>query len=170
MFRGIGILLTFLAVSFLWASQSLYKEVVKEIVKELPLDKAVVLGKGDKELIVFVNPDCGHCRREWSHLRNHLDKLKIYAFVIPFAHWGESNLRKVYYILCSDNQQKAFDEVLTGKLDNREIPKKKCDLLGAHLRAAEIVGLQAVPLNILPEEGIVIEGASPTLYRILGID
>ncbi|NPB07675.1 MAG: thioredoxin fold domain-containing protein [Aquificae bacterium] len=169
MFRRAGVLLILLA-GLLWASQSLYREVVKEIVKELPLDKAVVLGKGERKLIVFVNPDCGHCRREWSHLRKHLDKLRIYAFVVPFAHWGESNLRKVYYILCSEDQQKAFDEVLSGKLDGVEIPKKECDLLGAHLRAAEIVGLQAVPLNILPEEGIIIEGASPTLYRILGIE
>ncbi len=149
--------------------EDLYWLVIEDQIKELPLDKAVKLGRGDKVLIIFVNPDCPHCRSEWKILREHLDKLKIYAFVIPFKGWGEENLKKTLYIVCSKNPEKAFDEVLTGKLDNKEINPPQCRKLDAHFKAAEIVGLRAVPLNILPEQKKVIEGANPNILKYLGI-
>ncbi len=150
-------------------SEDLYWLVIEEQIKELPLDKAVKLGKGDKVLIIFVNPDCPHCRNEWKILRKHLDELKIYAFVIPFKSWGEKNLKKALYIVCSKNPGKAFDDVLTGKLDNKEINPPRCKKLNAHFKAAEIVGLRAVPLNILPEQKKVIEGENPNILKYLGI-
>ena len=149
--------------------EDLYWLVIEDQIKELPLDKAVKLGSGDKVLIIFVNPDCPHCRNEWKILREHLDKLKIYAFVIPFKGWGEENLKKALYIVCSKNPEKAFDEVLTGKLDNKEINPPQCKKLDAHFKAAEIVGLRAVPLNILPEQKKVIEGENPNILKYLGI-
>jgi len=163
--RAIGLLLTFIIFAF----ASLYEEFVKEQVKELPLDKAIVVGNGNKELIIFVNPDCPHCRHEWSKLRKHLNQLKIYVFVIPFKSWGEKNLKKAYYIVCSKEPGKALDEVLTGKLDNKDINPPRCELLNYHLKAADIVGLRGVPLNIIPDKGKVIEGASPKLLEELGI-
>ncbi|GAB6066320.1 DsbA family protein [Aquifex pyrophilus] len=163
-------LLGLLTVLFIFTFASLYEELIKEQVKELPLDKAVVVGKGSKELIVFVNPDCPHCRKEWKKLRNHLDKLKIYVFVIPFKGWGEENLKKAYYIVCSENPQKALDEVLLGKLDDKEINPNRCEKLNYHLKAADSVGLRAVPLNIIPDKGKVIEGESPKLFYYLEIE
>ncbi|AAC07597.1 DsbA family protein [Aquifex aeolicus] len=163
--RAIGFLL--IVITFTFAS--LYEEFVKEQVKELPLDKAVVVGTGKKELIIFVNPDCPHCRHEWKSLREHLDKLKIYVFVVPFKAWGEDNLKKAYYIVCSQNPEKALDEVLTGKVDGKNLNPPTCELLNYHLKAADIVGLRGVPLNIIPDKGKVIEGASPKLLEELGI-
>ncbi len=151
-------------------NDDIYWLIIEEQINKLPLDKAVKLGKGDKVLILFVNPDCPHCRDEWKILRKHLDELKIYAFVIPFKSWGEKNLKKSLYIICSENPEKAFDEVLTGKLDNKEINPPMCDKLKYHFKAAEIVGLRAVPLNILPKQKKVIEGKSPNILKYLGID
>ncbi len=159
----------FLTILILYAFASLYEEFIKEQVRELPLDKAVVVGNGKKELIIFVNPDCPHCRNEWSELRKYLDRLKIYVFVIPFKDWGEENLKKAYYIVCSENPQKSLDEVLSGKLDGKKINPERCEKLKYHLKAADLIGLRAVPLNIIPKEGKVIEGASPELFRYLGL-
>jgi len=161
--------LSFLLTLVFFVFASLYEEFIKEQVKELPLEKAIVVGKGKKELIIFVNPDCPHCRHEWKTLREHLDRLKIYVFVIPFKAWGERNLKKAYYIVCSENPQKALDEVLTGKVDDKDLNPPKCNTLIYHLKAADIVGLRGVPLNIIPDEGKVIEGASPKLLEELGI-
>lgn len=181
MFRKLGILLSFILLLACSSegvekreiksqeSDDLYWLVIEEQIKELPLDKAVKLGKGNKVIILFVNPDCPHCRREWSILRKHLDKLKIYAFVIPFKGWGEENLKKALYIVCSKNPEKAFDEVLTGKLDKKEINPPMCKKLDHHFKAAELVGLRAVPLNILPEQKKIIEGENPNLLKYLGI-
>ncbi|RUM30907.1 MAG: DsbC family protein [Aquifex sp.] len=165
MFRAIG----FLIASFLFSFASLYEEFIKQQVKELPLDKAVITGKGNKELIIFVNPDCPHCRKEWKTLRKYLDRLKLYVFVIPFKAWGEENLKKAYYIVCSQNPAKALDEALTGQLDDKTLNPEKCKKLEYHLKAAEMVGLRGVPLNILPKEGKIIEGANPKVFEYLGI-
>jgi len=165
MFRTIG----FIIVLFLFSFASLYEEFIKKQIKELPLDKAIIAGKGNKELIIFVNPDCFHCRKEWKTLRKHLDRLKLYVFVIPFKAWGEENLKKVYYVVCSQNPAKALDEALTGQLDDKSLNPEKCKKLEYHLKAAEMVGLQVVPLNILPKEGKIIEGASPKVFEYLGI-
>lgn len=151
-------------------TEDLYWIAVEQQVKQLPLNEAIELGKGENVLIVFVNPDCPHCRSEWKILREHLDKLKIYAFVIPFKSWGEENLKKSLYIVCSSNPEKAFDEALTGKLDGKEINPPHCERINAHYKAAEIVGLKAVPLNILPQQKKVIEGESPYLFKYLGIE
>ncbi len=167
MFRKVASLLIFL-VSLLFGGD-LYSEFVKQQIKELPLDKAVKVGKGNKELIIFVNPDCPHCRKEWNILRNYLDELKIYAFVIYFKAWGEENRKKALYIVCSENPSKALDEVLTGKLDGKNLEVKYCDRFKYHLKAAEMVGLRGVPLNIIPKEGKVIEGASREVFKILGL-
>ncbi len=148
----------------------LYELLVKELVKQIPLDKAIQVGRGDKELIVVVNPDCPHCRAEWRKLREHLDKLKIYVFVFPFKTWGEENLRKSYYIVCSEDKAKALDEVLMGKLDGKVPKVEKCPLVDEHLKVVELLGVSGVPYNIIPDKGKIIEGFSKNLLRELGIE
>ncbi|NPB07124.1 MAG: thioredoxin fold domain-containing protein [Aquificae bacterium] len=161
-------LLTLMLFSLLFASEFM-REVVRELVKELPLEQAVKVGSGERELIVFMNPDCPHCRKEWAELRKHLDELKLFVFLVPFKGWGEENARKVYFVLCSDEPAEALDAVLTGKLDGKVPPVEPCERVEAHLKAARIVGLEGVPYNILPQEGRIIEGASEELYRLLGL-
>jgi len=166
MLRGLGAFL--LLFGLLFASDFM-REVIRELVKELPLEEAIKVGRGERKLVVFMNPDCPHCRKEWSELKKHLDKVQLYVFLVPFSHWGEENLNKVYYALCSSDPRKALAEVMEGKLDGKKLNPPRCDRLDAHLEAARLVGLEAVPYNILPEEGIVIEGAGGELYEHLGI-
>ena len=149
---------------------SLYELLIKEQIRSLPLDKAIKIGKGDTKLITFINPDCPHCRAEWKELRKHLDKLQIYVFIFPFKAWGEDNLRKSYYIACSENRAKALDEVLMGKLDGKVPKVGRCDLIEEHLKAVEKMGVDGVPYNILPHKNKIIEGFSPLLLKELGIE
>ncbi|NPA33145.1 MAG: thioredoxin fold domain-containing protein [Aquificae bacterium] len=158
-----------LLLTLILAFASLYEEVLREQIKELPLESAIVVGEGERELIVFMNPDCPHCRKEWSVLKRHLKDLKVYVFIVPFSHWGEENLKKSLYIVCSKEPIRALDEVMSGKLDRKEINPPRCERINEHLRAAQIIGLRAVPLNILPREGKILEGESPRLYEYLEI-
>jgi protein disulfide-isomerase/thiol:disulfide interchange protein DsbC len=161
----LGVLLTF----GLLLAGSLYEEIVKEQIKRIPLDKAVVVGKGDRKLITIINPDCPHCRAEWRELRKHLDKLRIYVFVFPFKTWGEENLLKSYYIVCSENKGKALDEVLLGKLDGKVPKVERCPLVEEHLKVVEFLGVTGVPYNIIPDRNKIIEGFSRNLLEELGI-
>ena len=148
---------------------SLYEQLIREQIRSIPLEKAIKVGKGKKKLITFINPDCPHCRAEWKELRKHLDKLRIYVFVFPFKAWGEENLRKSYYIACSEDRAKALDEVLMGKLDGKVPKVRRCDLIDEHLKVVEKMGVDGVPYNILPDRNKIIEGFSPLLLKELGI-
>ncbi|WP_457599724.1 thioredoxin fold domain-containing protein [Hydrogenivirga sp.] len=148
---------------------SLYEQLIREQIRSIPKDKAIVVGRGEKELIAVINPDCPHCRAEWKELRKHLNELKIYIFVFPFKTWGEENLRKSYYIACSKDKLKALDEVMLGKIDGR-VPKiDRCDLVEEHLKVVEKLGVNGVPYNIIPDKNKIIEGFSKDLLKELGI-
>lgn len=165
--RAILLLLTLPLLLF---GGSLYELLIREQIESIPLEKAIVVGKGDKRLITFINPDCPHCRAEWKELRKHLDQLRIYIFLFPFKTWGEENLKKSYYIACSEDKLKALDEVLSGELDGKVPPVEKCPLVDEHLKVVEKVGVNGVPYNIIPDKNKIIEGFSKDLLKELGIE
>lgn len=163
-----GILLLLSAIAFAVAG-SLYEQLIREQIRSIPLEKAIVVGKGDKKLITFINPDCPHCRAEWKELRKHLNRVTIYIFLFPFKTWGEDNLRKSYYIACSKDKLKALDDVLLGKLDGNVPKVEKCGLIDEHMKVVEMMGVNGVPYNIIPEKNKIIEGFSENLLKELGI-
>ncbi len=148
--------------------QDLYTEFIKSQVREIPLNKAIVVGKGKREMITFINPDCGHCRKEWQALKPHLGKVKLYVFLLPFRTFPDS-YAKSYYIACSKDKLKALDEVLSGKFDGRPPNVKECPLVYEHIKIAEKLNIQGTPYNILLGSYKVIEGYSPALLEHLGI-
>ncbi len=160
--------LAILMVFGLAFSQDLYTEFIKSQVREIPLNKAIVVGKGKREMITFINPDCGHCRKEWQALKPHLDKVKLYVFLLPFRTFPDS-YAKSYYIACSKDKLKALDEVLSGKFDGRPPNVKECPLVYEHIKIAEKLNIQGTPYNILLGSYKVIEGYSPALLEHLGI-
>ena len=162
-------LLLFLTLFTLAIGGSLYEELLRDQIRNIPRDRAIVVGKGKTELITVINPDCPHCRAEWKELRKHLDKLKIYIFVFPFKSWGEENLKKSYYIACSEDKLKALDEVMLGKVDGKVPEVEKCDLVEEHLKVVEKLGVNGVPYNIIPAKTKIIEGFSKDLLKDLGI-
>ena len=149
---------------------SLYELLIREQIQSIPLEKAIVIGKGGKKLITFINPDCPHCRAEWKELRKHLDELKVYVFLFPFKTWGEENIKKAYYIACSEDKFRALDEVMLGKVDGKVPPVQRCPLVEEHLKVVEEVGVNSVPYNIIPDKNKIIEGFSKDLLRELGIE
>lgn len=149
---------------------SLYELLIKEQIKNIPLEKAIVVGEGDRKLITVINPDCPHCRAEWKKLRAHLKKLRIYVFLFPFHSWGEENVLKSHYIACSEDKLKALDDVLLGKLDGKVPKVDKCPLVEEHLKVVRKLGVDSVPYNIIPDKNKIIEGFSANLLKELGVE
>ena len=84
--------------------------------KDLPLNLAIkqVIGKGTRNLAVFEDPNCGHCR----NLRRELLKLTdvtLYTFPLPIlAADSEVKVRQAW---CSKDRVKAWNELmLEGKV------------------------------------------------------
>jgi len=163
--RIFTILLVFFSTLF---AQDLYKEFLKEQIKQIPLEKAVVFGKGKTQLISFMNPDCSHCRKEWQELKKHPDKVKVYIFLLPFRGHQESRA-KSDYIACSKDRIKALDEVFSGKLDGRPPDVPPCPIVDEHIRIAEYLGVGATPYNIILKDYRIIEGYNPQLLQLLGV-
>ena len=164
-----AVLVFLVALSFALGG-SLYEELIRQQIERIPLDKAIVVGSGDKKLITVINPDCPHCRAEWKELKKHLNKLKIYVFLFPFKAWGEENFRKSYYIACAENKLKALDEVLSGKLDGNVPKVERCPLVDEHLKVVDMLGVNGVPYNIIPDKAKIIEGFSKSLLKELGLE
>ncbi|WP_448588237.1 DsbC family protein [Thermocrinis sp.] len=162
------VLLTFLALLSTLFAQDLYKEFIKEQVKQIPLGKALVFGRGQAKLITFMNPDCGHCRKEWEELKRHPDKVKVYIFLLPLRGHQESRA-KSDYIACSKDRIKALDEVFSGKLDGRVLQVPACPIVDEHIKVAESLNVSAVPYNIILKDYKVIEGYNPQLLQMMGV-
>lgn len=162
-------LLSFLFLVFgLLRSQDLYSEFIKMQIKDIPLNRAVIVGTGRRELITFINPDCEHCRKEWQAIRPHLNKVKVYIFLLPSRNFPESQA-KSDFIACSKDRLRALDEVLSGMWDGKALKVKECPLVKEHIKVAERLNIQSTPYNILPGSYKVIEGYSPKLLEELGI-
>ena len=83
-----------------------------QMLKDLPLDKAVKVGKGPKKVIEFTDPDCPYCRRASEALKNRTD-ITRYVFLTPLAH--PNAITKVHYILSAKDQEAAYHEMMAGK-------------------------------------------------------
>jgi thiol:disulfide interchange protein DsbC len=134
-------------------------QIVLDKAKSLPLDKAVVVGKGNGTVIEFTDPDCPYCRKASSFLEGKAD-VKRYIFFIPLPMHKDAE-RKIRYIFCSPDRAKAYEDAMKGKLDDEkyEICKKPDvdELVGLHKELAEKMGVSGTPFFVV--NGQVIPGA-----------
>jgi thiol:disulfide interchange protein DsbC len=144
------------------------KEVVRKA-KELPLDKAVKMGSGEHTVIEFTDPDCPFCRKAAQFLDKRTDVTK-YTFFMPLDMHPDSK-NKVRYIFCQNDRGKAFEEVMSGRIDG--VKYETCDspavddLLKLHGAIAAKMGISGTPFFII--DGTVVSGADiPRMELLLG--
>jgi thiol:disulfide interchange protein DsbC len=127
--------------------------------KTLPLDKAVVVGKGNSTVIEFTDPDCPYCRSASSFLAGKTD-VKRFIFFIPLPMHKDAE-RKVRYVFCSADREKAYEDAMKGKLDDEkyEVCKKTDvdELVALHKELAGKMGVTGTPFFVV--NGQVIPGA-----------
>lgn len=148
-------------------TQERQAEMIKEKQKDIPLDKALKIGSGAHTVIEFSNPDCSYCRKASAFLVGKADMTR-YIFFLPFSPQTE---KKVQYILCAADRAKAYEEAMTGKLDNEKFAvcndKNVLELVKTHRAIAERLGINATPFFFI--DGQVVQGANmPVLEKLLG--
>jgi len=121
-------------------------------IKELPLDKALVLGDGDKEIIEFTDPDCPYCLELHKYYMTGIGKnVKRYVFFTPIRNRHPNAPAKAIHILCSDNKEAAFHEVYTQQLPFNEM--KNCNegvqMLSEHEAISRQFGVNGTPTIVL---------------------
>ena len=132
----------------------------------LPLDSALKIGNGKTTVVEFIDPNCHFCRESYKFFTQHKD-VTIYAFFFPLS---KESADKTKYILCSKDVAKAYDDALSGKLDNTQLTactdKKVDETVKAHMKFASQIGLRGTPLFYI--KGQVVDGFDPpTIEKLL---
>ena len=82
---------------------------------KIDLSKALVIGNGKKEVIEVSDPECPFCRRAEKFFEGQNVKRYVIFYPLPF-HKKAKPL--AVHILCSKDREKAYKEVMEGKLDS----------------------------------------------------
>jgi len=136
--------------------------------KAAPLEKAVKIGSGPHTVIEITDPDCSYCRQASAFLFARNDVTR-YVFFFPLSIHPNAGA-KVRYIFCATDRILAYEEAMTGKLDNMKFTlcedTAATESVKTHTEIAARIGVNSTPLFLV--DGQVIEGADiPLMKKIL---
>jgi thiol:disulfide interchange protein DsbC len=124
--------------------------------KNLPLEKAIKMGNGKTIVIEFTDPDCPYCRQASSFFSQRNDVTR-YVFFLPLPFHKDAE-NKVKHIFCSEDKAKAYEDAMSGRLDNQksEVCKRQDvdDLLKFHKETAARMGINSTPFFIINNKAI----------------
>lgn len=145
-------------------------DLVAETAKKLPLDKAVTLGSGRHVVVEFTDPDCPYCRKASEFLKSRTD-ITRHVFFLPLPMHPDAG-NKAKYVLCAEDRAKAYEEAMSGKLDDRKYQicanPAVSDIMNAHIEAARKVGVSGTPFFIINGKTFVRGADIPALEAALG--
>jgi thiol:disulfide interchange protein DsbC len=96
------------------------QDVARQKFASLDLSKAVKVGTGPKQVVVFTDPDCPFCRRAEDFFSKRTDVTE-YIFFSPIASLHPGAEAKATFILGAKDPAAAFRDTMSGKYD-RESP------------------------------------------------
>lgn len=143
---------------------------IKEKIKDVTFDRAVSLGKGKHTVIEITDPDCPYCRQAFEFLSKQTDVTRhVFFYPLP-SHPKAAD--KVLYIFCAKDKEKAYEEAMTGKLDDMafkicEDPQAR-ELLKTHKDIAEHLGIRGTPFFFVDGQTAVFGADIPRLEKLLG--
>ena len=117
----------------------------------LPIDELNVIkvGKGKKEIVIFVDPQCDPCKKFFQEAKKHTDKYTFTFIVVPAL--GEESNKMATSMFCSKdktNLAKHFLERTLLDLEQQENCDKK--YYNLTLTIAQLIGIKHVPFFIAP--------------------
>jgi len=126
-----------------------------EKVADIDLSVALTIGNGSKDVIEFVDPDCGHCRaaHRWFSSENRTDVRHLIYFM-PLKGRAQAEAR-VLEALCAKPEERvaALDRVFNPKapldLQKSIRCKEGVEQLAAQGRVAQQVGVYATPFYVI---------------------
>lgn len=142
------------------------QEIMAKRIREIDLSKAIKVGDGKIKVITFSDPDCPFCQKGFEFFSKRTDVTE-YLFLLPFH---VKSFDKIAYILCSDNKEKAYKEVM--KAPNKEVSvtqecKSKAEpIVKEFVSISQSLGVRGTPTYFI--DGKVISGANiPLLENML---
>jgi len=142
---------------------------IKGKMKVISFDKAVSIGNGKHTVIEITDPDCPYCRRASDFFSKRTDVTRQ-VFFYPLQNHPKA-ADKALYVFCAKDRAKAYEEIMTGKLD--DITFKICEdpqaqeLLKAHKDVAERLGIRGTPFFFVDGHTAVFGADIPRLEKLL---
>lgn len=140
--------------------------------KDLPLEKALKIGSGPHTVIEITDPDCPFCRKASDYLATRND-ITRYIFLYPISSIHPNAEAKIRYVFCAQDRAKAYEEAMTGKLDDMKFTT--CDdaaaaeLVKAHKESGDKIGISGLGTPMFVIDGQFVKGANiPQIEKILG--
>jgi thiol:disulfide interchange protein DsbC len=148
------------------------KEILEKKFKDLPLEKALKIGGGPHTVIEITDPDCPFCRKAATFFAERKDVTR-YIFFYPLPSLHPNAEAKVRQIFCAEDRARAYEEALTGKLDDMKFTPCKNDevdnLLKVHKEIGDRIGVGGVGTPLFLIDGQIVRGANmPLMEQILG--
>lgn len=145
------------------------RELLARKLKAVPLEAALKIGDGPHQVIEITDPDCSFCRKASAFLAKRND-ITRHVFFFPLSIHPNAEA-KIRYILGAADRGKAYEEAMTGKLDDMKFKTVQNDateaLVATHKEIAARVGVTGTPLFLI--DGQVVNGADiPRIEKILG--
>ena len=81
-------------------------EMFAQKMKNVPLEKAIKVGKGKTSIVEFTDPDCPYCRKAFNFFSKRTDVTE-YIFFLPLPMHPNAK-DKARYVLCSKGSGKSF--------------------------------------------------------------
>ncbi|MHB8771053.1 MAG: DsbC family protein [Syntrophales bacterium] len=145
-------------------------ELLGRQIQTLPLKNALKIGNGPHTVIEITDPDCEFCRKASDYFAKRKDVTR-YVFLYPLPSHRNAEA-KIRYIFCAKDREKAYEEAMTGKLDDMKF--KTCDsaavteLIKVHKELAEKAGVQGFGTPMFVIDGKAVRGANiPEIEKIL---
>lgn len=141
---------------------------MERIKKDIDLTKALKIGNGKHEVILFTDPQCPFCRRAEEYMKNG-DVTKYVFFYTPIPSHTMTKPMSVD-VLCSKDIEKQYDKAMSGGLDSKS-PKDLSTCQEGERRynemkaVAEKIGIPGTPFLII--DGRTIEGAQPVITSLI---
>ncbi len=130
-------------------------KVMAERIRNLPLDKALKIGNGPKQVIEFTDPDCPYCRKVDEYLSKRTDVTR-YIYFVPLRKIHPDAEQKARYILSHTDSNLALREVFAGNLDGKPVP------VAADAKQSQLAEMEkvAVGLGVRGTPALWIDGAA----------
>lgn len=145
------------------------REILTRNLKAAPLETALRIGGGPHQIIEITDPDCSYCRKASAFLAGRSDVTR-HVFFFPLSIHPNAEA-KIRYIFGAADRIKAYEEAMTGKLDDMKFKPVRNEtteaLLKSHQEVTARIGVSATPLFLI--NGQVVTGADiPQMDKILG--
>jgi thiol:disulfide interchange protein DsbC len=135
--------------------ESSLKKMAQKLAK-LPLDSTLKIGNGKTTVVEFTDPNCPHCREAHKFFAQRQD-VTMNIFFFPLS---KDSADKIKYIFCSKDSAKAYDDIMSGKIDSKAklnicTDKKVEETVKTHMQQAQQAGVNGTPLFYIKGQVIV---------------